>query len=102
MRTGAEQRFAQRISFVGALMAVTEEADAGHDVARQYGLVVVKAQALAQGQRPRQPIFLDLVALDHLRLRRPVRIDEVSVVTRRTDLRDYRVQHAKVLGGNKD
>src|SRR5207244_1121678 len=84
-------------------------ADAGDDVACQHRLLVVKVQPVAQCQSPNKPIFLDLMALDHLRLGRPVRIDpikrikdEIGVIARRPEAGDDRVEHAEIYGGNKD
>jgi len=55
-------------------------ANAGDDVARQHRLLVVKAQPVAQLQGPGQPILIDLVPVNHLPLRRPIRIDSVQCV----------------------
>ena len=84
-------------------------ADAGDDIAREYWLLVVKAQPVAQCQSPDQPILLDLMSLDHLRLGRPARIDavervedEIGVIARRPKGGDDRVEHSQIYGGHKD
>jgi hypothetical protein len=65
---------------VGEGYARGKAVDAGDHVARQHRLLVVKAQPVAQCQRPGQPVLLDLMALDHLRLGRPACIDAVERV----------------------
>ena len=84
-------------------------ADAGNDITCQHRLLVVKAQPVAQCQVPDQPIFFDLVPLDHLRLRRPIRIDavervedEISVSASRAGAGEVRVEHAEIFSRNKD
>jgi hypothetical protein len=76
---------------------------------RQDRLLVVKAQPIAQCQRPGQPILFDLMSLDHLRLGRPARIDaveriedEIGVIARRPEAGGDRVEYAKIDAGNKD
>jgi hypothetical protein len=84
-------------------------ADAGDDVACQHRLRVVKPQPLAQCQGPDQPVLLDLMPLDHLRLRRPIRIDavqrvedEIGMIARRSEGDDDGVEHAEIRDWNKD
>jgi len=83
--------------------------DAGDDVACQHELLVVKAQPVPQSQGPGQPILLDLMPLDHLRLRRPARIDtvegvedQIRVSAHRAGAADHRVEHTEVFGRDKD
>jgi hypothetical protein len=86
-----------------------EAADAGDHVARQYRLVVVKAQTVAQFQGPGQPVLLDGMALDHLRLRLPLRVDavkriehEIGGVARRPRPGDHRVEDAEIGGPDEN
>src|SRR5262249_55039514 len=68
----------------------------------------MKAQPLAQCQSPCQPILVDLMSVDHLRLRHPVRVnaverieDEISVIAGRADPGGDRVEHVEVYGRSK-
>jgi hypothetical protein len=68
-----------------------------------------KSQPVAQCQSPDQPILLDLMSLDHLRLGGPVHIDaiervedEISLIARRAEADDDRIEHAEIFGRNKD
>src|SRR6266404_1814975 len=88
---------------IGKAHARGKAADTGDYVACQYRLLVVKAQSVAQCQSPGQPILLDLMSLDHLRLGCPIRIDaveriedEISVIARLPLAGDDRVEHAEV------
>jgi hypothetical protein len=94
---------------VGEAAARGKAADAGDDVARQHRLLVVKAQSVAQCQGPGQPILLDLMSLDHLRLGCPIRVDaveriedEISVIARLPLAGGDRVEHAEVYVDTKD
>jgi hypothetical protein len=71
--------------------------------------LVVEAQTVAQLQGPGQSVFLDGMALDHLRLRLPLGVDalkrieyEIGVVSRRAGAGDYRIQYRKVRDPDKD
>jgi hypothetical protein len=105
---GRRQFLGRRHRRVGERDPHGKPTDAGNDVACQHRLFVVKAQTVAQLQVPDQTILFDVVALDHLWLRRPVRIDavervedEISVVARRPVEGYDRVQHREARSRNK-
>src|ERR1700731_2719225 len=89
--------------------ALSEAADAGDDIACQDRFIVMKSEAVPQFEIPDQTILLDLMTLDHLRLRHPARIeavkrveDKICVVARRPVEGNDRVQHGKIRRGDED
>ena len=69
----------------------------------------MKAQPVAQCQAPGQPILIDLMALDHLGLSHPIRVEavervegEISVSTPRAGTGEVRIEYAEIFCGNKD
>src|SRR6516165_3153783 len=106
---GGRQLLGRGHQRIGQVDARGKAADAGDNIARQHRLLVVKAQPVAQCQRPSQPVLLDLMTLDHLRLGRPARIDaieriedEIGVGAPRSWTGEVWVEHAEILGRNKD
>ncbi len=67
----------QGLSEAVALRPAPDRRDA---VAAPHRLAVVESQALAQPEGPAPPVLLDRVALDHLRLRRELRVEAVELV----------------------
>ena len=65
---------------IGQIDARGKAPDAGDGIARQYRLLVVKEEPVAQCQSPGQPILVHLMSLDHLRLGLPASIDAVKRV----------------------
>ena len=84
-----------------------EAANAGNDILRQHRLAVVEPQTVAQGQAPHQPIILDAMPSNHLRLRLPFGVEavervenEIGGVARRPCGGHDRVKHTEI--GNTD
>jgi len=79
-----------------------------YGIARQYRLLVLKAQSVTQLQHPGQTIFLDLVTLDHLWLGRPIRIDaesvedEICVIACRPRAGNDRVEDGQIGGRDEN
>src|SRR5438105_3794890 len=69
--SGADNSSVAAISAVAKLMRGAKRRMTGDDVARQHRLLIVEAQPVAQLQGPDETVRIDLVAGDHLRLRRP-------------------------------
>ena len=106
---GRRQLFGYGHQGFGKADALCEAADAGDGVARQHRLLVVKAQPLAQCQSPSQAILFDPMALDHLRLGRPIRVDAVERIEDEIGMRasravagDDRIEHAEIQCWNEN
>src|SRR5262249_22690251 len=77
---GCRQFVGRRYQHADEWDARCKAADAGDYIARQYRLLIVEAQPIAQSEDPGQTVVLYLVAVDHLRLRLPVCIEAVEGV----------------------
>src|SRR6516225_5215109 len=105
---GRRQFVGRRHQGAGERNAYRKAADACHDILRQHRLVVVKTQPIAQAQQPSQPVIVDLMPLDHLRLRLPARIEavqrvkhQIGVITSLTVEGDDRVEHDEISAGRE-
>src|SRR5215469_14810248 len=106
---GCRQFVGRRHQGAGERNAYRKAADACHDILRQHRLVVVKTQPIAQAQQPSQPVIVDLMPLDHLRLRLPARIEavqrvkhQVGVITSLTVEGYDRVEHDEIQARRDD